>query len=102
MPTRVARKPAAPVALPLDRTAAKKWARSVNFYLEALPGHDAEENLLKIVIPHGERKEALKGLWDMGISRTSLFPGLEGFAQTLGIFHPVVHDPIPWRNNATG
>lgn len=64
--------------------------------LEAMPGHDAEENLLKIVIPHGERKEALRRLWEMGISRTSLFPGLDGFAQTLAIYHPVVHNPVNW------
>jgi len=37
------------------------------------------------------------GLFQMGISRTSLFPGLDGFAKSLDIFHPVVHNPIAWK-----
>jgi hypothetical protein len=64
--------------------------------LEALPGHDLSENVLKIVIPFEERQAALKNLFEMGIARTSLFPGLDGFAESLSIYHPVVDDPINW------
>jgi len=56
--------------------------------LVALDGHEKSDNLIKIVIPHELRKEALERLFDMNISRTSLFPGLDGYAQSLGIFHP--------------
>jgi hypothetical protein len=64
--------------------------------LEALPDHDRRENVLKIVIPFQERQAALKNLFQMGISRTSLFPGLDGFAESLSIYHPVVDDPVSW------
>ncbi len=64
--------------------------------LEALPGHERRENIVKIVIPFSERRAALKNLFQMGISRTSLFPGLDGFADTLSIYHPVVDDPTNW------
>jgi hypothetical protein len=56
--------------------------------LQALPDWESEQNLLKIVIPASMRREAIERLFYMNISRTSLFPGLDGFAQTLGVFHP--------------
>ena len=64
--------------------------------LEALPNHDHRDNVIKIVIPFTERRTALKHLFQMGISRTTLFPGLDGFADSLSIYHPVVDDPINW------
>jgi hypothetical protein len=64
--------------------------------LETLPGHDSEKNVLKIIIPHEERQPALRNLFQMGISRTSLFPGLDGFSDSLSIYHPVVDDPTKW------
>jgi hypothetical protein len=64
--------------------------------LEALPKHDHRDNVIKIVIPFTDRRTALKHLFQMGISRTTLFPGLDGFADTLSIYHPVVDDPINW------
>ena len=54
----------------------------------ALPGHDDAGNLLKIVVPFRLRKEALERLHYMNISSTSLFPGLDGYARSLGIYHP--------------
>ena len=54
----------------------------------ALAGIEEDKNFIKIVIPHKLRKNALARLWDMNISRTSLFPGLDGYAESLGIFHP--------------
>ena len=41
-----------------------------------------EETLLKIVIPTSARHQALEELRLMNITRASLFPGLEGFAQS--------------------
>jgi hypothetical protein len=56
--------------------------------LLALKGHEQRENCIKIVIPHGLREEALEQLFYMNISRKSLFPGLDGYAGSLGVFHP--------------
>ena len=53
---------------------------------------DKKENLvkLKLEFSNQERLEALRRLHAMGINRTALFPGLEGFAQSLGIYHPLL------------
>ena len=56
--------------------------------LRALPGHDCADHLVRIVIPSKLRPAAMEQLYAMNISRTSLFPGLDGYAQSLGIFHP--------------
>ncbi len=63
--------------------------------LKALSGFDSAEHLIKIVIPHNIRAQALKQLFYMNISRTSLFPGLDGFAHSLGVYHPAF-DPVTW------
>jgi hypothetical protein len=57
--------------------------------LEALAAHDDAANVVRLVIPHTLRRQALRQLFQMNISRTSLFPGLDGYAQSLGIYHPV-------------
>jgi hypothetical protein len=41
----------------------------------------------KVLIPSEERGRALTQLRLMNITRTSLFPGLEGFAQSFRQFH---------------
>jgi Holliday junction resolvase RusA-like endonuclease len=64
--------------------------------LEALPGND---KVLKIVIPHELHFEGIKLLSRMNISRTSLFPGLDGYAQSLGVSHPSM-DPS-WLEDYT-
>jgi hypothetical protein len=56
--------------------------------LFALAGHNRRTNLIRIQIPLKFRREAIEQLFAMNISRTSLFPGLDGYAQSLGIFHP--------------
>ncbi len=56
--------------------------------LEALPEHDSRSNLIKIVIPRSCSEKALVNLFDMNITRASLFPGLDGYAQALGVLHP--------------
>ena len=55
----------------------------------------ALEHLLKIIIPIGLRRHALEKLFYMNISRTSLFPGLDGYAQSLGVYHPSMN-PVNW------
>jgi len=57
--------------------------------LAALPGYKSPANVIKIVIPRAMRREALEQLFSMNVSRTSLFPGLDGYASSLGIYHPV-------------
>ena len=64
--------------------------------LQALAGHDLRENVIEIVIPESERPQGVRNLFEMGISRTGLFPGLDGFARSLDVYHPVVHNPIGW------
>lgn len=61
--------------------------------LEALSGHS--DNAIKVIIPFDMRHEVLERLYDMNISRTSLFPGLDGYAQSLGIYHLAYH-PVRW------
>jgi hypothetical protein len=51
--------------------------------------------MLQIVIPVSMRREALQQLHNMNISRTSLFPGLDGYARSLGVYHPAF-DPKQW------
>ena len=60
--------------------------------LENLPGFDKRENLVKLVIPGKLRLEMLEKLHSMNINRASLFPGLQGFAESLGIYHPLAFD----------
>lgn len=62
--------------------------------ISCLPGHDDRTNVVKLILPQGIRREALERLYYMNISRTTLFPGLDGFAQSLGVFHPSFRTPI--------
>jgi hypothetical protein len=57
----------------------------------------ATENILRIVIPGALRIQALRHLWSMDISRAALFPGLDGFARSLGVNHSLF-DPAPWAD----
>ena len=57
--------------------------------LKSLNGFDKPENLVKLVIPHELRLEALERLHSMNINKASLFPGLGGFAESLAIYHPL-------------
>lgn len=63
--------------------------------LRALPGYESPRHLLKIVIPKGLRLTALSRLFAMDISRSSLFPGLDGFARSLGVYHSAFNRK-PW------
>ena len=61
--------------------------------LAALPGYDENDRVLKIRLPRQIRREALRQLFHMNISHTSLFPGLDGYAHSLGIYHPTIIEP---------
>jgi hypothetical protein len=58
--------------------------------LQALPGHNDRANVLKLKIAPIHRMRALADLHTMNISRATLFPGLDGFAQSLKIYHPLL------------
>jgi len=55
--------------------------------LLAVKGYNDSHNLVRLVIPKERRVEYLRQLDNMNINRTSLFPGLEGFASSLGVYH---------------
>ncbi len=73
--------------------------------LVSMRGHDSPRNVLKIVIPSTLAEEVRGALFEMNITRRSLFPGLDGYARALGVYHPVFnpHDPLhrwvtkPWE-----
>ena len=59
--------------------------------LKSLQGFDNPQNLRKLVILFSpeQRLDALKRLHAMSINKATLYPGLQGFADSLGIYHPV-------------
>jgi len=63
--------------------------------IQALPHYQSADNVLKIVIPIGLRRTLLRQLYHMNVSRTSLFPGLDGYAKSLGVYHPSF-EPVKW------
>jgi hypothetical protein len=67
--------------------------------LDALSRGEATNNILRIVIPELLRQEALQRLWSMDVSRAALFPGLDGFAKSLGINHSLFN-PTRWATRA--
>ncbi|MEQ1772400.1 MAG: FRG domain-containing protein [Burkholderiales bacterium] len=64
--------------------------------LKALNGYEKKTNLLKLIIPLKMRRKALEHLYYMGITRTTLFPGLDGYAQSLGVYHNMLN-PAKWN-----
>jgi len=59
--------------------------------LKKMDGFEDRENLAKLELASSIRLEALERLHAMNINRASLFPGLEGFAQSLAIYHPLIY-----------
>jgi len=62
--------------------------------LRVLEGYEKRESVLKLVIPKEHRTEAIKDLFRLNITRASLFPGLDGFAQSLGVWPPPAHGDV--------
>jgi hypothetical protein len=63
--------------------------------LQTMPGWDDGAHMKKIILPLEVRKEALRRLSDMNVTSTSLFPGLDGFARSLGVYH-ISFNPVEW------
>ena len=64
--------------------------------LKSLQGFDNPQNLRKLGILFSPEQrldalklDALKRLHAMNINKATLYPGLQGFADSLGIYHPV-------------
>lgn len=58
--------------------------------LNAMPGAMDPSKVFKLTILMKEHRQALKTLHSMNISRATLFPGLDGFAQSLKVYHPLL------------
>lgn len=58
--------------------------------LKAMSGWNDSSKVVKLKISSDERRTALKALHSMNISRATLFPGLDGFAQSLKVYHPLL------------
>lgn len=58
--------------------------------LSDMTGHDDSSNIKKLVIPKAQRRIAIESLYYMNISRATLFPGIDGFSSSLGIYHPML------------
>ncbi len=58
--------------------------------LRALKAHDSEENVMKLilVLDEDQRRAAIEDLYDLNISRATLFPGLDGYASSLAVSTP--------------
>ena len=55
-----------------------------------------KDHCRKIIIPASLVAEARRHLFVMGISRTSLFPGLDGYAKSLGVYGSAIEPPFEW------
>jgi hypothetical protein len=65
--------------------------------LREMPGYADPKNVLRMTIPAAAAKKIRADLFGMNITRRSLFPGLDGYAQALGIYHPVFDPNDPLR-----
>ena len=65
-------------------------SQSFEINLRAMPGWNDSSKILRLNISFDERRPALKALHSMNISRATLFPGLDGFAQSLKVYHPLL------------
>jgi hypothetical protein len=75
---------------------------SCSFMLNIIPlmERGVEDRILKIVIPKKVGRQAVAELFSMGISRTSLFPGLDGFSRSLGVWHSAFDPAYPTCGHA--
>lgn len=64
-------------------------SKSFDANISAMSGYQDKNNVVKYVIPSECRVDFLRELYNMNISRTSLFPGLEGFSQSLNVYHHI-------------
>jgi hypothetical protein len=64
-------------------TCAGDVTRSFEENLHALEGYKQKENLVRFLLPRQTLDKILDELFYMNITRATLFPGLDGFAQSL-------------------
>jgi hypothetical protein len=64
--------------------------RSFEENLRGLPGHKSKKNAIKFILAMSEeeRWEALEDLYNLNITRATLFPDLGGFASSLVVSPP--------------
>ena len=67
--------------------------------LKNLKEWNVKKNIVKIIIPHQLKRKSLDFLSSMSITRSTLFPGLDGFAQSLSISLPVKWGSIGGRDS---
>ena len=68
--------------------------KSFETNLKNLKGWDLKENVVCLKIPRTLRNKGIESLHYMGISRASLFPGLDGFSQSLQHTMPLIWEEI--------
>lgn len=56
--------------------------------LRALSGHRLKSNIVRVVIPKRLITKLRANLHSMGLSRRTLFPGLDGYSASLAVYHP--------------
>ncbi|MBI2985565.1 MAG: hypothetical protein HYY45_02240 [Deltaproteobacteria bacterium] len=56
--------------------------------LQGMSGY--KENVVRLVLPRRLRLDALRNLYEMGMTRAVLFPRLDGFAQSLDVYDPLI------------
>jgi hypothetical protein len=49
--------------------------------------HNYKDNIIRLIIPTRNRRCYLKKLYDLNINHAVLFPGLDGFAHSLSVYH---------------
>ncbi len=64
-----------------------------------MPDYSNPQHVVRFVLPENLRLQALKELFAMDIARSSLFPGLDGYAQSLGVYHSAYY-PTDWEGKA--
>jgi len=62
-----------------------KYAFSEN--IKNMNKFNDKKNIIRLVIPKRKRKEYLAKLYGMNITHATLFPGLDGFAYSLAVYH---------------
>jgi hypothetical protein len=62
--------------------------------IESMDGFKENKNIVRLIIPKEKRKKYLKKLYEMNITHTSLFPGLDGFSNSLSVYHYSFHKEV--------
>lgn len=61
--------------------------------------YQEDHRLTKITLPKTERNRALRDLLKMNVSPATLFPGIEGYAQTINLTYDVMETVDEWVEN---